>query len=415
MLVIGLLAGLNTARLEAHGVGASGPEWAFTPAQRVLIAGRAVCFYFSKLIVPWPLSFNYERWHVDPAVAWQWAFPAVVLCAMLALAIFAVRWRRRGPLAGLLLFVGTLTPALGFVNVYPMRFSFVADHFQYLATIPMLALLVAIVATALARVPAGGRIGVGLAACVASLFAGLSFLRADVFHSNESLWHDTIAKSPNAWMPYDQLAAIAVEAGDTGAAVELAGKSLSLNPNQAEGHLITGEALLKAGDAAGAAAAFRKAVDLRPDNFQAHRWLAQALFATGDVEGSLAAYERVFALEPRFQQGRLELAQQYVSLGRPADAEAQLRQAIDHHPAATAARSMLAGILYRQGRVDEAIVLMQEAVALDRNNALYENNLGAFLESRGRTAEALQHYRRAAELKPDLAPAVDAVRRLSKP
>ena len=30
-------------------------------------------------------------------------------------------------------FGGTLVPVLGFVNVYPFVFSYVADHFQYLA------------------------------------------------------------------------------------------------------------------------------------------------------------------------------------------------------------------------------------------------------------------------------------------
>ena len=34
---------------------------------------------------------------------------------------------------------GTLFPALGFVNVFPFRYSFVADHFQYLASMPILA------------------------------------------------------------------------------------------------------------------------------------------------------------------------------------------------------------------------------------------------------------------------------------
>ncbi len=49
----------------------------------------------------------------------------------------------RGPLVAVLFFAGTLVPALGFFNVYPMRYSFVADHFQYLASVGLLALLAA--------------------------------------------------------------------------------------------------------------------------------------------------------------------------------------------------------------------------------------------------------------------------------
>ena len=48
----------------------------------------------------------------------------------------------RAPLVGALYFGGTLGPALGFIDVYPMRFSFVADHFQYLASVGLLTLMV---------------------------------------------------------------------------------------------------------------------------------------------------------------------------------------------------------------------------------------------------------------------------------
>ena len=55
--------------------------------------------------------------------------------AILALvaAAWSIRRRSRGPLTALLLYVGSLFPALGFLNVYPFIYSFVADHFAYLA------------------------------------------------------------------------------------------------------------------------------------------------------------------------------------------------------------------------------------------------------------------------------------------
>ena len=48
--------------------------------------------------------------------------------------------KMRGPLAATLIFGGMLVPALGFVNVYPFIYSFVADHFQYLASTAMISL-----------------------------------------------------------------------------------------------------------------------------------------------------------------------------------------------------------------------------------------------------------------------------------
>ena len=46
----------------------------------------------------------------------------------------------RGPLAAVLIFGGVLVPALGFFNVYPFRYSLVADHFQYHASLALFAL-----------------------------------------------------------------------------------------------------------------------------------------------------------------------------------------------------------------------------------------------------------------------------------
>ena len=70
---------------------------------------------------------------------WQWLFPvaAVGVVAGLWLARHRIG---RGPLVAVLFFAGTLGPALGFVNVFPMRYSFVADHFQYLAGVGLMAL-----------------------------------------------------------------------------------------------------------------------------------------------------------------------------------------------------------------------------------------------------------------------------------
>jgi len=45
-----------------------------------------------------------------------------------------IRRRTRGPLAGWLFFAGSLLRT-GFFNVYPFIFSYVADHFQYLASL----------------------------------------------------------------------------------------------------------------------------------------------------------------------------------------------------------------------------------------------------------------------------------------
>ena len=155
-LAVGAALALNTAWLETTHVGAAGAAWDFSIVQRILIAGRVPWFYLSKLVWPDPLIFIYPRWTVDSAVAWQYLFPIATLSALAALWLLRGRIGR-GPLAAAGFFVVTLAPALGFFNYYPMRFSFVADHFQYLAGIGLIVLAVAALARWRARIRSMGR------------------------------------------------------------------------------------------------------------------------------------------------------------------------------------------------------------------------------------------------------------------
>jgi hypothetical protein len=155
---LGLTLGLITAYAESVWVGAGGPDYNLSAIQRVLVAGRAIWFYLGKLILPINLAFSYPKWTMDSADAVQWLYPLGVLAV--AGFFWSLRNRSRAPLAALLFFVGTLFPALGFVNVFPFRYSFVADHFQYLASLGIIALLAAGISLAFEDQFAGKKPGV---------------------------------------------------------------------------------------------------------------------------------------------------------------------------------------------------------------------------------------------------------------
>ena len=138
MFVLGFSLAMITVWMERSTVGAVGADWALSPVDRFLIAGRAVWFYAGKLLWPAPLIFFYERWELQPRDFWQFAYPLAAVGVLVAL--WLARGRiGRGPLAAVLIFCGVLFPALGFINVFPFRFSFVADHFQYHASIALIA------------------------------------------------------------------------------------------------------------------------------------------------------------------------------------------------------------------------------------------------------------------------------------
>ncbi len=194
-LALGVGLGLATVWIEKKHVGALGQEWIFTPVERLLIAGRALWFYGAKLAWPEPLIFFYRRWPIDPHAGWQYLFPSGALAAGVGLWL-ARRRVGRGPLAAVLIFAGVLVPALGFFDVYPFRYSFVADHFQYHASVALLTLAAAGMVLLVGRSPrAQWLISLGAILPLAVVARDRTHAFADLV----TLHENTLALNPTAW------------------------------------------------------------------------------------------------------------------------------------------------------------------------------------------------------------------------
>jgi Flp pilus assembly protein TadD len=212
MFVLGAAMAATTSWVEREYVGATGEDFNLTAVERCLIAGRALCFYVGKLFWPHPLMFNYPRWHIDATDPWQYVYPAVVLAVGLILLIPAIPlwpWRRqaaprppaRGPLTACLIFAGTLVPALGFFNVYPMKFYFVADHFVYLASTAIIALAVAGVWRFTRHWPLLARNVLAILAGALLMVLGyLTWHQCKIYRDPDTLWLDTATKNPTAFL-----------------------------------------------------------------------------------------------------------------------------------------------------------------------------------------------------------------------
>jgi hypothetical protein len=209
--VVGAAMGYVTGYLERTHVGADGthiPELNLSIVQRCLIAGRAIWFYFGKILYPHPLVFIYPRWNeIDHPTLVQGIFPAMVVVVTVALFVLRNRIGRGVPVAWLL-FCGTLVPALGFVNVYPMRFSYVADHFQYHASIAGIVLVVSSISAYLAPRMRGAIWGIIIVLC-----AGLTWVQTHIYKDAEALWADTLKKNPNSWMVWTNMGKVLAEKG----------------------------------------------------------------------------------------------------------------------------------------------------------------------------------------------------------
>ncbi len=308
--VAGIILALNTAHLEQVRVGATGHEWQYADTAmgdflaRAIIAGKALWFYAWKLVWPAELAFIYERWALDWRDPLQYAYPLAALAVIVVL--FLLRRRiGRGPVVAVLFFAGTLFPALGFFNVFPHRYAFVADHFQYLASIGLLALAAARVARAIQRLAFPVRALVG--ALVILPLCVLTYTQALVYENPITLWADTVRKSPGNWMPWTNLGNALVAQKRYDEAMPLYEEALRLAPHVDDVQYNAGHLRARQGRFREAEQHFRRAVEIKPTYLPAWESLGD-LYADelNEPQKAIEAYERAIAIAPYRDAARVK-------------------------------------------------------------------------------------------------------------
>jgi tetratricopeptide (TPR) repeat protein len=406
---IGAIAGVFTAWVERKYIGAEGAAFTLSFLQRCLLAGRVAWFYLAKLVWPANLIFVYPHWTVDPAAGWQYLFPlgAVVLLA----ALWLLRRRTRGPLAGALFFLGTLFPALGFFNVYPFLFSYVADHFQYLASLGIIALAAAGWARwtqgAMAEDAAGrprGRPGSLLVAIpVLCLLGGLTWRQSRLYRDPQILYLNTLARNPRAWLLHGELGNIFLQSGQVGEAQARYEEALRINPDYVQGHNNLGDIFLHQNQVPAAIDQFHAALRLRPDYADTHVNLGSALAQMGRLTDAIPEYEEALRLEPALPTAHNDLGNALSDAGRLPEAISHYEQALRLQPDYAQAQNGLGVALFRSGDIAGAMARYENALRLKPAYADARYNLGNALARLGRSDEAIAQYQQALHSRPDWA------------
>ena len=315
---LGLAAGLTTAWVERDWIGAAGADFSLTPLQHAVLAGRVAWFYLGKLLWPANLMFMYPRWNLGAEGPGQLLYPVAALAAFLA--AWGLRRRSRTPLAVALFFVGSLFPALGFVNVYPFVYSYAADHFQYIASFGILtafAAAAALVTRRLASRMQRGAVVVGYA--LPALLGILTFAQCGQYADAETLYRTTLAKNPSCWMCWNNLGMISLARGQTSTAMDQFQAALKINPRSAEAHNNVGNLLVKLGSVPQAVDQYEESIRLSPKYVLAHNNLGGALLFLGRYLEAKSEFETVLRLDPECEaaQANLKVALAMESDARP--------------------------------------------------------------------------------------------------
>src|SRR5215831_14614546 len=212
-LVIGVAMGLVAMWWERYHQGTSRAVFTFlSPIERVLVANRAIWFYLGKLIWPSNLTFIYPRWNIAPThlLDYVWLLAGVVVGGAI---YFLRRYLGRRVEVAAAFFVATLSPVLGFIMLYTFRYTFVADHYQYLACIGPIALASAGIVSFSEKLTQYRVIIVSAALLVVASLGTLTWRQAAAYSDVETLWRTTLARNPESWMAHTNLGLVLFQKG----------------------------------------------------------------------------------------------------------------------------------------------------------------------------------------------------------
>ena len=385
----------------------TGPaDWSMGMAERFVLAGKAIWFYAVKVLWPTNLAFVYPRWEVAADLFWRW----LPLAGVVAVGIVLYQ-RRREPWAqasafGLGFFVLALLPVLGFFDVYYFRYSFVADHFQYLASAGLIALVASAGVSVCKRTGRLGRnIGVATASATLMMLAALTWRQGHSYRNNETLWRDVVRKNPNSWMAHCNLAQAYALAGRMPEAIPHWEQALRIKPDYAGAHNNLGDALVQQGRLPEAVGEFEQVLRLRPGDAGAHHNLANALKLLGKTTEAIGHWEEALRIKPDYAEAHNDFGAALAQMGKTTDAIAHIEEALRLQPDFAEAHNNLGISLVQAGRVPEAIAQYEQALQINPEYAEAHYNLGIALAQVDRVTEAMEHWQQALQIRPDYAEA----------
>ena len=288
--------------------------------EQVLSAAQAVWFYVGKLIWPDNLAVIYPRWQVaaDNPLDWIWLVGAIALAVGLWL---GRKKLGRGALAAALFFVITLSPTLGFVEFGFMQFALVADRYQYLAAIGIIALVVGAGHIAVAANPKllrGGQV-----AAVGALLAlsVLTWQQAAIYRDNFTFFSHIVAHNPQARSAWYNLGIAYNKRGQAEKALAAYRTAIDQRAEHLWAYIGAGQIAMSLDDDAAAESYFTRAIEVDPTFPEALHHLGALRLQQHRNQEALELLQRVVATEPDY-------AKVYSGIGVAQTRLEQLEQAL---------------------------------------------------------------------------------------
>ena len=382
--------------------------------ERVLIASQALWFYAGKLAWPTDLSVIYPRWNISLGDPWGWLYLAAAMA--LAAALWFTRHRiGRGPLAGALFFVVTLSPILGFVNFGYMKYSFVADRFQYLACIGVMAVIIGAAVHGARRLSGGLKMAAtGLLMVLLALLGATTWRQAGIYRDKVTFFRHIVSLNPDARSAHYNLGIDLLRTGRPEEALAAARIAVEKRPDVTEPHFLLGEVLVNLERLDDAKESFRRGLEIDPHQSKKLNNFAQFCFEQKRYRAALDLYRFLLGVDPDNATTHSNLGATLHSLGHLEEVEEHFLRALQIAPRHKEALGNLAWLRFEQKRYREALDLYRILLEVDPDNATTHSDIGVTLHRLGRSEAALRSFKQALSLDPTLETARANLREIRK-
>jgi tetratricopeptide (TPR) repeat protein len=265
---------------------------------------------------------------VSQAIWWQYIFPAMTM--LLAGALWSIRNRWRAPLTAFLCYTATIFPVMGFFNVYPFRYSFVADHFQYLACIGPVILATAGIESTFTffKLKKPSFLRTTIFGIIIFILGAMTWNQSRMYSDIETLYRTTLRKNPECWMACLSLGRVVSKTGHVEEAISLYRRAIELKPDYIEAYNNLGNMLRRIGRPEAAIEQYQAAIKINPKKPDAYNNLGITLVQLGRIDEAILQYKKALEINPDKINTLNNLAGAYVQLNQPKEAITLLKRAL---------------------------------------------------------------------------------------
>ncbi len=362
-----------------------------TPWVYALTQCWAFVRYLWLSVIPHSLVFDYGMYVYKSLFQVWWQMLLVIAFVSASFYLYYKR-PRAGWLA--LFYLAVLAPT---TTIIPVATQVAAEHRMYL---PLAAIVTAAVLLGYHFI-SRRILPVGLA--VVAVFAVMTFVRNEVYRSEDGLWMDVVQKYPVNARAHGNVGNMFVRLGRMDEALPCLKKAIILQPTYGDHYNNLGYACAMMGDYGKAAQYYAQASERKISQTEIFSTnYCQALMKLRRFDEAMAVARNFLDINPKSAAGHVIMGNAHSAKKNFSAAEACFRKALEIDDKNAEAWNNLGNVIaLHGGRLAEALDLYKKAAALAPLNADIQDNVARLLSQLGRWREAVPYFEAELAIAPD--------------